>query len=118
MAENQFGDNERMEIGGEGVEVEADEVAFRCKVGKRSDGTDCIWWIRYFGMFRRGSSKVFLACLPDRAVSGSGQGGGGALSIEELIEVLRLNTDRPALVRRSFLHTVSAKSYKKMGPLR
>ena len=33
VAEKQFGDNERMEIGGEGVEVEADEVGFDARSG-------------------------------------------------------------------------------------
>ena len=40
------------------------------------------------------------------------------MSIEELITVLKLNSEMPVLLPRFILHTDSAKSYRKIGPLR
>jgi hypothetical protein len=62
---------------------------------------------------------MFLAKLPDRPVRGQGQGGGGgALSKEELKDVLQAATDAPRLLPGSILHTDSAKAYRQVGPLR
>ena len=46
----------------------------------------------------------FLEPLPDRAVAGHGQGGGGALSIEELTHVLRVGSEEPRLLVGTILH--------------
>ena len=110
--------NDQLEIGGAFVQCETDEVAFRCKVSTRADGSACIVWLRYIAIVRRGSVHIFLAPLPDRSVSGAGQGGGGSLAIDELVSVLRVLTDRPVLRWRSILHTDSAKAYRKVGPMR
>ena len=67
-------------VGGPGIEVEADEIAFRCF--ERDDGA--LVWLRSFGMLARGSSKVYLAKFPDRIITGQGQGSGDPLSIDEL----------------------------------
>ena len=86
VASGQEEANEKEVVGGPKFECEADEVALRCKVIE--DASDSrgfrIRWLRYIGLVRRGSSRVVLNALPDRDVSGSGQGGGGALSHEEL----------------------------------
>ena len=60
---------------------------------------------------------MFLAKLPDRPVKGQGQGGGGALSKEELKDVLQAESMSPRLLPESILHTDSAKAYKQVGPL-
>ena len=57
-----------------------------------------------------------LSPLPDRDVRGSGQGGGGALSNQELADFLL--TDPPRLAAKSILHTDSAKAYRHVGPQR
>ena len=59
-----------------------------------------------------------LSRAEDRAVQGDGQGGGGALSIAELVEVFKIDTDDPILIKLSIIHTDSAKAYRRMGPLR
>eukprot|EP00972_Heterocapsa_arctica_P073554 10862890-Heterocapsa_arctica.AAC.1 len=51
-------------------------------------------------------------------VGGAGQGGGGPLSINELINAIKADTEDPVLVPRSIIHTDSAKACKKLGPLR
>ena len=117
VAAHQEDANNKLQVGGPGLEVEADEVAFRCKAETDLDGELKLWWLRYFGMARRGSSKMFLAKLPDRPVKGQGQGGGGALSKEELKDVLQAESMSPRLLPESILHTDSAKAYKQVGPL-
>ena len=132
--------NNDLVIGGKGIECEADEIAFRNVRQKRSkknaaaeqlgselpasadavpenndDEDDCeLVWLRYIGIVRRGSSRIFLEKLEDRAVQGSGQGGGGALSHAELKKVLRPDS-QPRLLPESILHTDSAKAYRKLG---
>ena len=115
VATHQEQANEDLTIGGEGVQCEADEIAFRCVIEHDSDSNEVLVWLRYFGMVKRGSSNIFLAKLPDRQVTGSGQGGGGALSIEELSSVLKADSDRPRLLPRSVLHTDSARAYRQVG---
>ena len=106
-----------MQIGGEKIQLEGDEVAFRCRLV--DDGTvQKVEWLRYIAFAKRGGSKIFLEQLPSRLQAGSGRGGGGALSIEELERVLRIDTDRPLLLPRSVLHTDSAKAYRRVGPMR
>ena len=97
------------------MECEVDEIALRCVARHSKEGVDGVWWLRFFGMARRGSSKVSLAPVEDRFAASSGQGGGGSLSTEELVRVLRADTDRPVLARRSILHTDGARSYCKIG---
>ena len=70
--------NNELKVGGPGMDVELDEVSFRSAGLEHS-----VLWIRFLGMVRRGSSKIFLAKLPYR-LTAAGQGGGGPLSMEEL----------------------------------
>ena len=51
--------NAKLTIGGPGMDAELDEVSFRSTALKKS-----VLWIRFIGMVRRGSSKIFLAKLP------------------------------------------------------
>ena len=74
VGEHQEKANEELEVGGYGLQCEADEIAFRCKAERDVSGEPRILWLRYFGLVRRGSSRVFLALLPDRLVTGAGQG--------------------------------------------
>eukprot|EP00969_Alexandrium_andersonii_P020924 915175-Alexandrium_andersonii.AAC.1 len=59
-------------VGGEKLECEADEVALCCRVGIHN-AQQGVWWIRLFGMVRRGSSKIYLRILPDRFAQAAGQ---------------------------------------------
>ena len=115
VATHQEQANEDLTIGGEGVQCEADEIAFRCLIEHDTDGNEVLVWLRYFGMVKRGSSNTFLAKLPDRQVTGAGQGGGGALSIEELRSALKADSDRPRLLSRGMLLTDSARAYRHVG---
>jgi hypothetical protein len=108
--------NSELRVGGDGVEVEADEVALRALPAVKDDEPG-VWWVRYFGMARRGSTKMFLEPLEDRWAARAGQGGGGALAISELERVLRVGSDNPTLIAGSILHTDSAKAYKRVGPM-
>jgi hypothetical protein len=58
---------------------------------------------------------MFLAKLPDRAVKGQDQGGGGAPSKKELKDALKAETGSSCLLPES--HADSAKAYKQVGPL-
>ena len=106
--------NRELCVGGSRLQCEADEVAFRSKA-ELVDGEPRLVWLRYIALVRRKSRYVLLDNLPDRAVAGNGQGGGGALSNEELFNFLRPDTDKPRLKKRSVLHTDSAKAYRKVG---
>jgi hypothetical protein len=110
--------NDNMQICGVGVEIEADELAFRSQDGEEEDGTPFVFWLRYIAVCKRGSSTMFLHALPTRKVKGAGQGGGGSLGLEEFVEVVRPTSDRPLFAHGSIVHTDSAKAYKWLGPLR
>ena len=69
--------NDELLIGGQDQDVEMDEICFRSKTLD-----NCVLWVRYFAMVRRGSSKVFLARLPYR-ITKAGQGGGGPISVQD-----------------------------------
>ena len=56
-----------------------------------------------------------MALLPKRVVSRDGRGEGGALSVEELIDVIKPASEKPVLAKRSILCTDSAKAYKRVG---
>ena len=108
--------NSFFEVAGEKQQCEADEVAFRC-ISETRDGVQGVTWLRYIAVVRRRSFRLFLGLLPERWVPVSGKGGGGALSIQEMVDVLRCDTSKPVLKARSLLHTDSAKAYKRLGPL-
>lgn len=75
--------NDQLRIGGWDserdipYEVEIDEICFRTKGIVREDGEAKVLVLRYFGLVRRGSSKVILIELPDAVVEA---GGGGPIS--------------------------------------
>ena len=48
---------------------------------------------------------------------GSGRGGGGALSIEELVNHFRPGAPVPLIAPGSVVHTDAAKAYRRIGPL-
>ena len=103
--------NASMVVGGRGHDIELDEVCFRSKPLENS-----ILWLRYLAIVRRGSSKVFIATLPEKLVTG-GQGGGGAISLPELKRIIQPASESPKLAVGSVCHTDSARSYKVMGAL-
>lgn len=111
--------NEILRVGGEKIHCEADEVCLRATAVEMPDGEVKIEWMRYIGLLKRGSSRIYLEALPLRYTKGSGQGGGGALSVEELEAVLQVECpEGPRLLPGNVLHTDSAKAYRKCGPMR
>ena len=105
-----------MVIGGNRQHVEADEIAFRCRPAL-VDNEERIEWIRYIAVARRGSAKIFMELLDQRFTGGAGQGGGGALSVEEFVRIFRVDSESPLMAKFSILHTDSAKAYKHTGPM-
>ena len=75
-------------------------------------------WERWLGAAKCVSPQVNLQRLPLKLTGGAGQGGGGAISVEEMDEALRIHTDTPLFAPGSVIHTDSAKSYKRLGPMR
>ena len=118
VAPHQERANALHKIGGAKLHCEADEVAFRYRAVVMEDGETKIEWMRYIGVLRRGSAKIYLHELPLRYTGGAGQGGGGAISVDELDDVFRVDTDDPLIAAESVLHTDSAKSYKRLGIIR
>ena len=70
-------------------------------------------WIRYIGIVRRGSAKIFLQKLPLKFTA-SGQGGGGPLSVQELKDIVVTSMGTSRIAVGSVCHTDSAKAYKKL----
>ena len=105
--------NSEMSVGGDKMACEADEIALGCVPGVNEDGEPGVWWLRYIGLMKRGSTRIWLEPLPDRFVKNAGQGGGGSLSIEELIEAFRRGTLNPVLVPGGLLHMDNAKAYNR-----
>ena len=101
--------NDSLVVGGCGMDVELDEVAFR-SVGRPGG----IIWLRYLAAARRGSSKIWLSRLPYR-ITQAGQGGGGPISIDEMNQALLLFSDEPVLGEGSVCHTDGAKAYKTLA---
>ena len=116
VATHQEEANTNMEIGGNKVHCEADEVGFRCRPIWIGD-EGFVEWFRYIAVVRRGSSRIFLEKLPSRHTRGAGQGIGGALAIEEFMEIFRVYSDTPLLARGSILHTDGAKADRRAEPM-
>ena len=76
------------QVGGVGVDVEADEVPLRAKGHRHEDGRLGVLWLRYICFAERGSRRLLLRYLGERFVANAGQGGGGGLSDEELFHVV------------------------------
>jgi hypothetical protein len=123
IAERQQLLNEQLTLGAEEEELEADEIAFRCKaiwctasdLAHESEEADRIphWrvrWLRLMAIGKRFSGKVALFFLPDRVVRGDGRGGGGALSDKELADCFKRSDGTFRVGRRCIIHTDSAKA--------
>ena len=80
--------NAEMVIGAQGQDIELDEVAFRSKALENS-----VFWVRFLAVVRRGSSKVSVHQLPSKLVV-EGQGGGGAITLPELVTAVQPGSDR------------------------
>ena len=76
------------QVGGVGVDVEADEVPLRAKGHRHEDGRLGVLWLRYICFAERGSRRLLLCYLGERFVANAGQGGGGGLSDEELFHAV------------------------------
>ena len=122
VAERQQKVNEAFDFGEEDEELEADEIAFRCKAewctadqlshepeDEREEGYR-VRWLRLLALTKRLSGKVGLFFLPDRLVKGDGRGGGGALRDEELLSALKRSNGTFRVGRRVIIHTDSAKA--------
>ena len=84
--------NKELRVGGFKNECEADEIALRCIAETRNNEPGFVW-IRLFRLCRRRSFKIFLEALPERWCALSSKGGGGALYVSELEEILKVKTD-------------------------
>ena len=111
--------NDELLIGGQGQDVEMDEICFRSKTLD-----NCVLWVRYFAMVRRGSSKVFLAQLPYRVSKDFSFGSIQcevhikptlSYALQELASVLRRDDGSFRLGAGSVCHTDSARAYKQLG---
>ena len=88
VAERQERADMAAQVGGVGVDVEADEVSFRAKGHRHEDGRLGVLWLRYICFAERGSRRLLLRYLGERFVANAGQGGGGGLSDEELFHAV------------------------------
>jgi len=116
VSEYQLFQNCTEQLGGPGVEVEIDEVCFRARWAEGDDGNWGREWHRYIAAHERHGGKLVLMALPPRFASGQGQGGGGALSNEELHDfIFRPNSDGLPLLRPgTIVHTDGAKAYRNL----
>ena len=64
--------NEKLQLGGNKIQCEADEIALRSVAGLNSEREAGVWWIRWFGLLKRGCSKIYLKILEDRFVKNAG----------------------------------------------
>jgi hypothetical protein len=116
--------NVLLQVGGEDMDCEADEVSFRSKKvfleGEAEEGAEKVMWIRFLSVARRGSSLVYFNDLEDRYTA-AGKGGGGKITEEEVgHHFLRAwlrdlgHEPKPLLARWSVLHTDGADAYRKL----
>jgi hypothetical protein len=103
--------NRCLSVGGKQTDVEMHEIPFRTMEVKNSSGEEGHAWLRFVGAVRRGSSVVYLGELPVTFTKGAGQGGGGAISEQELWDHMRADTDFPVVQKGSIVHTDRVKSY-------
>ena len=104
-------ENETIQIGGPGVEVEIDEVCFRARYINDGVVGHCREWQRYVCATERHGGKVILQKLPTKRVKGAGQGGGGSISREELHAFIFRAGGVPLLRAGTIVHTDGAKAY-------
>ena len=94
-------------------EVEVDEVLLRSRAEFNDEGTPMIRAVRYCGLLERGNpGSLQLLPLPDRVVAA---GGGGPISNEELLDVLRQPDGNFRILPKTIIHTDSAKAYFNLG---
>ena len=116
--------NVLLQVGGEDMDCEADEICFRSKrvevENDEGESEQKIMWIRFLSVARRGSSLVYFNDLEDRYTA-AGQGGGGKIQETEVAHhFLRAwlrdlgHEPRPLLARWSVLHTDGADAYRKL----
>ena len=114
VAERQERADMAAQVGGVGVDTEADEVSFRAKGHRHEDGRLGVLWLRYICFAERGSRHLLLRFLGARFVANAGQGGGGGLSDEELLRAVFCGL-LPVFRDGSVVHTDSAQAYISLG---
>jgi len=112
VAAAQTESNANVQLGGVGVEVELDEICFRARWAQDEDGHWGKEWIRYIAAYERHTGRIVLKQLPVRFAKGGGQGGGGALSSEELHDFLFRPGGTPLLLPGTIVHTDGARAYR------
>eukprot|EP00973_Karenia_brevis_P019336 2651367-Karenia_brevis.AAC.1 len=111
-----------LQVGGEDMDCESDEMSFRSKTvqvpNKAGDYEEKVLWIQFLSVARRGSSLVYFKALEDRYTA-AGKGGGGKIAHEEVEEhflreyLKRYGIQpRPLLAPWSVLHTDGADAYR------
>ena len=116
--------NALLQVGGEDMDCEADELCFRSKKVFLQDEaggiSEKVMWIRFLSVVRRGSSLVYFNDLEDRYTE-AGKGGGGKIQEEEVAHhFLRAwlrdigVEPRPLLARWSVLHIDGADAYREL----
>lgn len=108
------------QLGGPGIGVEIDEICFRARwvLGERDPVTGdrewCREWVRWMALVERGSEKIVFRKLETRVVKGNGEGGGGALGNQELLDAIFPSGRRPLLKWGTIVHTDGAKAYRNL----
>ena len=120
VCEVQEEDNLATQLGGPGVDVEADEVCFRARwvLAPDPETGERVWcreWVRWLAFIERGSSRIVFRQLETRVVKGDGQGGGGALGNQELHDAIFVPGRPPLLKWGTVLHTDGAKAYRNLA---
>ena len=111
--------NLEIQLGGPGIEVEADEICFRARWVLRTDPDtgNAEWyreWVRWLALVERGSCKIVFRKLETRFAKGNGEGGGGALGNQELLNAIFPPGRRPLLKWGTIVHTDGAKAYRNL----
>ena len=71
------------QVGGVGIDVEADEVSYRAQGHHHEDGRLGVLWFRFICFAERGSRHFILRYVGARFVANAGQGGGAACRMRD-----------------------------------
>ena len=115
VAEERRIQEEVIQLGGVGVDVEMDEVSFRWRKVKRpkEEGGDYSLVERYLCVAERVGRRMLCIPLPTKKVEVGGRC--GAITNEELYAAIFPRGRPPILLPGTVVHTDSAKAYRNLG---